>query len=169
MADAFFKKNGELLPIGMAGSLDMVLTRRPRPYSEIDLPFEVYVGGGKTVALEQYLKEHPHPTYVAMVQRVRDLAVGVYGERAGDVLLLAHNGDRADPEERYYFASPYHSWHGSPSRQDSEIPLIVAHPHRSSEGLRSLVERALGAEPRRQQRVTDVLLQLREGKPPWAQ
>jgi hypothetical protein len=111
----------------------------------------------------EYLRDHPHPTYVAVEQRLRDLAVGKHGERAGDVLLLAHNGDRATPEERYYFAARYRSWHGSPSRQDSEVPFIVAHPHRDSEALRAQVERILGIEPR-QQKVTDVLLELREGK-----
>ena len=165
MAEAFYRNNedGSLVP-AMKGTLDLVLTRKPKPYLEVDLPFEVYVGNGKTVPVGEYLREHPHPTYVAVEQRLRDLAVGKHGERAGDVLLLAHNGDRATPEERYYFAARYRSWHGSPSRQDSEIPFIVAHPHRDSASLGAQIERILGEEPR-QQKVTDVLLELREGKP----
>jgi len=165
MAEAFYRNNedGSLVP-AMKGTLDLILTRRPKPYLEVDLPFEVYVGNGKTVPVGEYLREHPHPTYVAVEQRLRNLAVGKHGERAGDVLLLAHNGDRATPEERYYFAERYRSWHGSPSRQDSEIPFIVAHPHRDSASLGAQVGRILGDEPY-QQKVTDVLLELREGKP----
>ena len=44
----------------LKGTLDMVLTRRPRPYAEEDLPFEVYVGHGKTVAVEKYLEDPRH-------------------------------------------------------------------------------------------------------------
>jgi hypothetical protein len=164
IAEAFFKNNedGALVP-GLKGTLDLILTRRPVPYAEVDLPFEVYVGGGKTVSVEEYLKQHPHPTYVAVASRLRDLAAGPHGERAGDVMLLAHNGDRATPDERYYFASRYRSWHGSPSRQDSEVPFIVAHPHEGTEALRARVDRVIGGDPR-QQKVTDVLLDLREGR-----
>jgi hypothetical protein len=78
-------------------------------------------------------------------------------------LLLAHNGDRDRPEERYYFASNYRSWHGSPSRLDSEIPLIVAHPRKSSAEIGEVVERALGKQAF-QQRISDVLMALRYGE-----
>lgn len=165
MAEAFYKNNvdGVLAP-GMKGTLDLVLTRRPKPHFEVDLPFEVYVGNGKTVPLGAYLREHPHPTYVGFEARLRDLAVGPFGERAGDVMLLAHNGDREASTDRFYFASRYRSWHGSPSRQDSQIPLIVAHPNRTSAALQAQTEAVLGPEPRRQQKVTDLILQLRNGE-----
>ena len=163
VADAFYKNNEDgSLVAPMRGVLDMILTRRPKPYAEVDAPFEVYVGGGKTMPLEAYLKEHPHPTYVSMDARLHDLAVGVHGERAGDLLLLAHNGDRDNPMDRYYFAAPYRSWHGSPSRQDSEIPLIVASPRHSSSAIGAWVKSVLGERPF-QQKVTDVLLGLRAG------
>lgn len=164
LAEAFYKNNedGALAP-KMKGTLDLVLTRRPRPFAEDDLPFEVYVGQGRTVPVEAYLKEHPHPTYVDVLSRLRDLGVGSHGERAGDVLLLAHNGDRDDVRQRYYFADLYRSWHGSPSRKDSEIPLIVAHAHHASAELGAQVARVLGGEPH-QQKVTDLLLALRQGK-----
>jgi hypothetical protein len=161
LAEAFFKNNqdGELAP-RLKGTLDLILTRRPKPYAEQDLPFEVYVGGGRTVPIGVYLQEHPHPTYIETETRLRDLAVGPRGERAGDIMLLAHNGDRDIPDERYYFANPYRSWHGSPSRQDSEIPLIVANPRFTTEQIQERVTRVLGAAPR-QQKVTDLLLDLR--------
>jgi predicted AlkP superfamily pyrophosphatase or phosphodiesterase len=161
-ADAFWRndRDGSLVP-KMRGTLDMVLVRRPRPVAEDDLPFEVYVGKGRTQSVEAYLRAHPHPTYVDLPARLRDLAVGPHGERAGDVLLLAHNGDVRSPDARYYFASFYHSWHGSPSRRDSEIPLVVAHPGLDAESIERVVRRALGPRPA-QQGLTDVLLTLRD-------
>jgi hypothetical protein len=164
LAEALYtnNKDGSLSP-SMKGTLDLILTRRPKPHDEDDLPFEVYVGGGKMVPVDEYLKEHPHPTYIEVQSRLRDLAVGPYGECAGDILLLAHNGDRATPAERFYFAARYRSWHGSPSRQDSDIPLIVGHPNQTSEALGARVTRVLGNEPR-QQKVTDLLLDLRSGE-----
>jgi hypothetical protein len=115
------------------------------------------------VPLGAYLEQHPHPTYIEAEGRMRDLAAGLRGERAGDIMLLAHNGDRDIPDERYYFASPYRSWHGSPSRQDSEIPLIVANPRYTTPQIRERVKLLLGNLPR-QQKITDLLLDLR-GEP----
>jgi hypothetical protein len=163
VADAFYRDNedGSSVP-AMRGVLDMVLTRKPRPVAADDLPFEVYVGDGRLVPIERYLRTHPHPTYVDMPARLRDLGVGPHGERAGDVILLAHSGDRETPEERYYFASRYRSWHGSPGRNDSEIPLIVANPTLTTSALQALVQRTLGTRPS-QQKLTDLLLLLRTG------
>ena len=162
-AEAFHKNNddGSIVP-PMRGALDMILVRKPKPYAQVDLPFEVYVGGGKTMPVDAWLAEHPHPTYVSVDARLHDLAVGVHGERAGDVLLLAHNGDREKPEERYYFAAPYRSWHGSPSKQDSELPFIVANSAHGSAAIGAWVTRVLGDRPF-QQKTTDVLLGLRSG------
>jgi hypothetical protein len=129
---------------------------------QIDGPFEVYVGAGKTMPVDAWLKDHPHPTYVSVDARLRDLAVGVHGERAGDILLLAHNGDREEVKERYYFAFPYHSWHGSPSKRDSELPFIVANKARSASAIGAWVTKVLGERPF-QQKTTDVLLGLRAG------
>jgi hypothetical protein len=163
LAEAFFQNNTDgSLSRRMKGALDLILIRRPKPFEEKDLPFEVYVGDGKTMTVAAYLQAHPHPTYVELDARLRDLAVGPRGERAGDIMLVANNGTREKPEQRYYFASPYHSWHGSPSRQDSEIPLIVAHPGRKSEQIRARVTALLGPNPR-QQKITDVLLSIRSG------
>jgi hypothetical protein len=79
------------------------------------------------------------------------------------VQLIAHNGDRDDAQERYYFAAPYHSWHGSPSRRDSNIPLIVAHRGKRTAEIEATVRSFLGAEGRAQD-VGTLLLGLREGK-----
>ncbi|RYE80918.1 MAG: hypothetical protein EOO74_01345, partial [Myxococcales bacterium] len=161
LAEAFYRNNldGSLVP-ELKGTLDMVLTRQPRPHAQEDLPFQVYVGDGKMVPVPAYLAAHPHPTYEDLDERLRDLAVGPFGERAGDILLIAHNGDRTSSDERYYFATLYHSWHGSPSRDDSDIPLIVAHPGKSSQELARLTHGAIGDRPK-QQKFTDLVLTLR--------
>lgn len=161
VADAFYRndEDGSSVP-AMRGTLDMVLTRVPRPVAEDDEEFQVYVGDGRLEPLESYLRTHPHPTYVDFPARLHDLGVGPHGERAGDVILLAHNGDRDTPAERYYFASHYRSWHGSPGRKDTEIPLIVANPDASTATLQAIVTQALGSRPS-QQKLTDLLLLLR--------
>jgi len=164
-AEAFYQNNkdGSLAP-GMKGTLDMIFVREPRPVLADDLPFEVYIGGGKSQAIGDYLEAHPHPTYVAVAQRMAALAAGPHGERAGDILLLAHNGDRATAEERFYFAAPYRSWHGSPSKLDSEIPLIVAHPRRARAAIGAFVKPILGDRPF-QQKIADIVLALRKHPP----
>ena len=181
-ADAFYRANQEGKYVRqLKGALDMVLARRPRvagsaagasgasrasgsaaggSSSDAVTAFQVYVGDGRLVPVPEYLKEHPHPDYIALDDRLRELAVGPAGDRAGDVLLIANNGNRDRPEERYYFSFRYHSWHGSPSRQDSEVPLIVAHPALSAARIAQKTRAALGAAPRLQ-KFTDLLLALR--------
>jgi len=163
VADAYWKasRDGTVAP-ELKGSIDLVLVRKPRPVDQIDAPFEVYVGDGKTEPVGAYMADHPHPTYVDFEQRLRDLAVGVHGERAGDILLLAHDGDEPQPEKRFYFAGMYHSWHGSPSRSDSEVPLIVANKHHATAEIGAWVKRVIGPSPRLQ-KMTDLMIGLRKG------
>lgn len=165
-AEAFHRANAGTGPVAaMRGTLDLILVREPAPFADDDRPFEVYLGGGRTGSIEDHLRAHPHPDYVTFTSRMRDLAVGPRGERAGDLVLLAHNGDRPRPEDRYYFAHEYRSWHGSPSRGDSELPFIVAHRRRSPAALASLVRDALGPDPApTQDRVAEVLLALRRAR-----
>jgi predicted AlkP superfamily pyrophosphatase or phosphodiesterase len=162
VAEAFFQadRTGKHAP-AMRRTLDLILVRRPRPFAEDDPPFEVYVGRGRHVPVAAYLRRHPHPTYVALESRLRELAVGRYGERAGDVLLIARNGDGRGPDGRYYFnSSAQRSVHGSPSRADAEVPLIVAHPARSRGELQALVSAVVGPSALVRQ-VTDLALHLR--------
>lgn len=149
LAEAFHRASTDGLHApGMRGTLDLVLVRPPRPAGEESGAFEVYVGGGRTEPIDEHLASHPRRSYVAVATRLRDLASGPLGDHAGDVLLIARNGDEDDIANRYYFATLYRSWHGSPSRLDSEIPLIVAHPGRTSSELARRVRAALGREPR---------------------
>jgi hypothetical protein len=151
---------GEQVP-GLKGKIDLVLTRKPRPHAQDDLPLEAYVGAGRTIPIASWLAENPRPDYVELDARLRDLAEGRHGERAGDVVLVAVNGDQDRRESRYYFAGvKYRSWHGSPGKKDSNVPLIVANTGQSSEAIRARVQRILGEAPR-QQKVTDLLMALR--------
>jgi hypothetical protein len=162
VAEAYLQatRTGKYAP-EMRNTLDMILVRRPRPFAEDDLPFEVYVGGGRHVPIATYLQQHPHPRWVAAESRLRELAVGRYGERAGDVLLIAQNGDGPGPAGRYYFnGSPQRSVHGSASREDAEVPLIVAHPGRSGAELQTLVSAVVGPQALVRQ-VTDLAVYLR--------
>lgn len=149
LAEAFFLANaeGRYAP-SMRDTLDLILVREPQPVSADAAPFSVYLGGGRTEPLAEHLTAHPRASYVATASRLDDLATGPRGHRAGDLLLLARNGDEATEATRYYFAALYRSWHGSPSRADSEVPLVVAHPGRSRGELQTLVHRILGDEPR---------------------
>jgi predicted AlkP superfamily pyrophosphatase or phosphodiesterase len=164
-AEAFRKANatGELAP-ELKGRLDMILVREGKPAGEIDNPFVVYVGDGKTKSISDYLASEKHPTYVEVESRLKDLAVGVHGDHAGDILLIANNGNMKTPGERFYFSHPYKSWHGSPSREDSEIPMIVANAGKSTKEIAAWVKTTLGDRPS-QQRIANVLVGLRKNPP----
>jgi predicted AlkP superfamily pyrophosphatase or phosphodiesterase len=161
-AQAYFDANrsGRYAP-RLKNTLDMILARRPRPFAADDLPFEVYIGGGRLVPVKEYLRKHPHKTWVEFEPRLRDLAVGRYGERAGDVVLLARNGEGTGPDGRYYFSSSrQESVHGSPSQQDAEVAMILAHPAQSPEQLEKIARSVLGPSSRSRQ-VTDLILRVR--------
>ncbi len=139
-AEAFHRANQGDSPVpALRGTLDLILVRRGS-----EGPFRVYLGGGKTADIDRALALAPHPTYVAVDSRLRDLAVGPHGDRAGDILLITRSGAAADIHGRYYFSHTYRSWHGSPSRRDSEIPFILAHPMKTSRELTAVADRHLG-------------------------
>lgn len=164
LADRLWRNNrtGEDVP-EMQDTLDMILTRKPRPAPEDDEPFSVYIGNGETQSLAAYLEENPRPEFIDFESRIKDLSEGRYGERAGDILLIARNSDSLPILERYYFGPGYYSWHGSASASDSDIPLIVAHPGHTTTDLSRRIESVLGKRAA-QQRFTDVIMELRYGK-----
>lgn len=124
-------------------AIDLVLVRAPG--APAPARFEVYLGGGRTEAVDTHLRRHPRAGYVDVARRLDELAVGPRGDHAGDLLLIAKNGAEASIADRYYFSGTYHSWHGSPNRADSEIPLIVGHPERSAAAIEREVRRLVGA------------------------
>ena len=55
--------------------------------------------------------------------------------------------DRDKPEDQFYVAVPYRSRPASPSRPESEIPLIVANPQRETASVAGVVEKVIGDHP----------------------
>lgn len=161
VAEVFYRNNldGERVP-EMRGVLDMVLVRNAAASSDQAQQYDVYTGDDQMVPLEQYLGDYPHQQYIEMVARMNQLTAGPYARYLGDVILIANNGNRDLPAERYYFSEQYYSWHGSPSRQDGEVPLIIAHLGRSTEQIRQQADMAL-LEDHSVAAVTRLLLGLR--------
>jgi hypothetical protein len=144
---AFDRANdtGEHAP-KLQGALDLVFARQPVPVGQDALPFEVW-DGARLVPIASYLAANPRPELVDLEARLKGLAAGPYGHRAGDVLLLARSGVHLPIEERFYFSGLYRSWHGSPTDQDSRIPLVVARAGASGEALRGLITETVGDNP----------------------
>ncbi|MGZ8476986.1 MAG: alkaline phosphatase family protein [Candidatus Binatia bacterium] len=144
---AFDRVNRTGEPISqLKGVLDLIFARVPRPVGEDALPFEIF-DGKQLVAIGDYLKRHPRPDLIRLESRMRGLSAGPYGHRAGDVLLLCRSGLELPIEERYYFSGLYRSWHGSPTRQDSHVPIIVARQNSSGPELARQTQGIVGAEP----------------------
>lgn len=161
VAEAFLAatERGEHVP-ELRGTIALVLARRPAAPGGKHEPFQVYAGGGRLVPIEEHLARSPEPAYVAVAPRLRELAVGARGERAGEVLLIASGTDRDDVADRYYFSAEYRSWHGSPTRLDGEIPLVVAHPRRTRAEIATIVDDVLGEDPT-QDGVGELIVRLR--------
>ncbi|MEL6614416.1 MAG: alkaline phosphatase family protein [Bacteroidota bacterium] len=142
----------------LAGALDLVLARVSRRGESV--PFQV-LDGDRLVPLATYLAATPRPDLVDLERRLGWLTDGPMGHRAGDVLLLAKAGEQRPLAERYTFGDGGASGHGSASRSDSIIPLVVANPSASGEAIRQRLREAVGERPT-QLDVTDLILDLLE-------
>ncbi|MFY0523833.1 alkaline phosphatase family protein [Archangium gephyra] len=147
VARAFYRANmtGEGAA-DMKGALDLIFTRAGRPVGEDAPPFQVF-DGERLVPVPEYLAAHPRPDLLDLARRMEQLGAGPRGHRAGDVLLLTRTGLERPISERYYFAGHYHSWHGSPSAQDSRVTFIVARPGEEGARVRARVEPVVGTQP----------------------
>ncbi|MFL5381603.1 MAG: alkaline phosphatase family protein [Longimicrobiaceae bacterium] len=130
----------------LRGTLDLIFARAPRAPGTDAAPFQVW-DGARLVPIADYLRAHPRPELLDLERRMDGLSTGPYGSHAGDVLLLARTGARLPIQQRYYFSGRYRSWHGSPTDQDSRIPLIVALPGGDGRALRQRVRGAVGERP----------------------
>jgi len=144
---AFYTVNttGEPIP-QLKETLDLIFARPPRPPGHDALPFQIF-DGQRLVAIADYLAQHPRPDLLQLETRTRQLSAGLYGHRAGDILLLARSGLERPIEERFYFSGPYHSQHGSPTAQDSHIPLIIARQGDTGQRLQAIVQAVVGTHP----------------------
>ena len=129
----------------LQGTIDLIFAREPRGIGPA-LPFEVW-DGERLVPVGEYLAANPRPDLIDLERRLEQLAVGRYGHRAGDIMLLSHFRTEDPIEDRYYFSAKYRSWHGSPNLADSEILFVLAHPGRSGAELRQRVHSAVGESP----------------------
>jgi hypothetical protein len=150
-------RTGARLP-QLRGAIDLVFAREPRAPGQDALPFQVF-DGRRLVPVGEYLAANPRPELLDLERRLEGLAAGPYGHRAGDVMLLSRTGLHVPLEERFYFSSSYQSWHGSPTLQDSEIPLLVVQAASSGAEIRARVQRVAGARPT-QLSITPVVLDL---------
>jgi len=147
VAAAFYKANetGEGLP-ELKGTLDLIFAREGRPVGKNSLPFKIF-DGKNLVPISEYLRRHPRPDLLRLEERMEWLAAGPYGHRAGDIILLSRTGIEKPIEERYYFSAPYRSWHGSPTKQDSHVPLLIARSNLTGEAIRAMVSGVVGQNP----------------------
>lgn len=159
---AFDRANrlGEGVP-ALQGTLDLIMAREPRPPGEDALPFQVW-HGDRLVAIGDYLARYPRPDLPRFEERMRALAAGPYGHRAGDVLLLARSGMNRPIHERFYFSREYHSWHGSPEWEDSRVPIVVARSGRAGQEIKRLVDGVVGDTPSQLHVVPLILRLLKE-------
>jgi hypothetical protein len=142
----YVNRTGTPIP-RLKGTLDLIFARGQSPPGRQPLrPFEIF-DGKKLVPIYAYLKVHPRPDLLKLNERMRWLGVGPYGNRAGDIVLLSRSGLTIPIEKRFYFSGPYRSWHGSPSAQDSHIPLVLACQGKDGKDLRDLVGRVTGSQP----------------------
>jgi hypothetical protein len=147
LAEAFFKANqtGEGVP-ELKGTLDLIFAREPKPIGENALPFKIF-DGKNLVPIGEFLKKNPRPDLLNLEERMNGLSAGPFGHRAGDILLLSKSGFEQPIEERYYFSAPYHSWHGSPTKQDSHVPIIIAKKGTSGREIQAMVNEVVGQNP----------------------
>lgn len=146
--DAFYKANrtGETVP-ELKGTIDLIFGREPAPTNQPAKPFQVF-DGQRLVPIGEYLKRNPRPDLIDLEKRMRWLGAGLYGHRAGDILLLAKACTQLPIEQRFYFASLSHyTWHGSACEQDSRIPFILAQAGGNGERMRALMRKFAGEVP----------------------
>jgi hypothetical protein len=141
----YVNRTGTPIP-RLKGTLDLIFARERAPAGQELRPFEIF-DGKKLVPIYVYLAAHPRPDLLKLNERMRWLGVGPYGNRAGDIVLLARSGLTIPIEQRYYFSGPYRSWHGSPSEQDSHIPLVLACQSKDGKDLQDKVGRVAGSQP----------------------
>lgn len=131
----------------LKGTIDLIFSREALPGTQNAKPFEVY-DGQRLVPIRDYLRQHPRPDLIDLERRMQGLGAGPFGNRAGDILLLARACTNLPIEERYYFAGVTHyTWHGSACEQDSRIPFILAQADGSGANMRALMRKVGGDSP----------------------
>ncbi|MGH8336124.1 MAG: hypothetical protein ACRETL_04715 [Gammaproteobacteria bacterium] len=143
---AFARENRTGRPIPrLKGTLDLIFTRMPVPPGQNSSPYEIW-DHGQLMPIHAYLKRHPRPDLFELEQRMNWLSAGPYGDRAGDILLLARA--TGPITKRYAFgAEHFYSWHGSPNWSDSNVTFVLAQEGGSGTQMRAIVHRISGDQP----------------------
>ncbi|HUY18776.1 MAG TPA: alkaline phosphatase family protein [Candidatus Binataceae bacterium] len=146
--NAFYRSNRWGRPVPkLKGTIDLIFARQPVGPGEDALPYRIF-DGHDLISINDYLIDHPRPDLLDLNQRMKWLAAGPYGNRAGDIVLLARACMNIPIQDRYYFAATTHySWHGSACVQDSHIPFILAQEGGSGVRMRSILRRFGGDSP----------------------
>ena len=137
---AFDKVNRTGRPFArLKGTIDLIFSRVPVAAGHPAGPFEIF-DGRRLVPIADYLQAHPRPDLVDLETRMNWLGAGPYGNRAGDIVLLAKSGNEPI-EHRYYFAAETHyTWHGSADESDSNVPLVLIQAGGEGERMRKIVQ-----------------------------
>jgi len=127
-------------------TIDLIFARVPAAAGKAATAFQIF-DGRRLVPIDAYLRTHPRPDLVDLQQRMDWLSAGPYGNRAGDILLLANSGGVA-LDHRYYFAAETHyTWHGSADVLDSHVPLMLFQVGGSGDQMRNVVQDHTGKPP----------------------
>jgi hypothetical protein len=143
---AFERENRTGRPIPrLKGTLDLIFTRMPVEPGQNTAPYEIW-NQGKLVTISAYLKRHPRSDLVELEQRMDWLSAGPYGNRAGDILLLARA--TGPITKRYAFgAEHFYSWHGSADWTDGNITFVLAQEGGSGTKMRTIAQHVVGDQP----------------------
>ncbi|MGO9060188.1 MAG: alkaline phosphatase family protein [Candidatus Binataceae bacterium] len=143
----------------LKGTIDLILSREPVAPGQPAKPYQIF-DGHQLVSIQDYLWDHPRPDLVDFEQRMNWLSAGPYGDRAGDILLLARAGTNLPIQQRYYFSDVTHyTWHGSACEQDSHIPFILAQQNGSGKEMRKIL-RGFGGDSPSERKLTPLVLDL---------
>jgi len=148
VVSAFYEANRTGNPIPrLKGTIDLIFAREPVAADRNAKPYEIF-DGQKLVPIRTYLKAHPRPDLIRLEERMNELSAGPYGNRAGDILLLARACTSSPIEERYFFSAVSHyTWHGSACEMDSHIPFILAQQGGSGASMHALMRKTGGESP----------------------
>ena len=143
-----YRSNTKGRPVAkLKGTIDLIFARPGVPGGQNALPYMIF-DGKDLVPIHEYLRAHPRPDLIDLEQRMNWLSAGPYGNRAGDILLLARACMDIPIEDRFYFAGITHyTWHGSACEQDGHIPFILAKPNATGQELRSIMSDFGGDSP----------------------
>lgn len=152
-------RSGHPIPQGY-GTVDLIFARRPVAHGAAARPFEVF-DGTTLVPIHAYLARHPRPDLIDLEERMNWLGDGPYGDRAGDIVLLAKASSAIPIQDRYYFATTAHySWHGSPDISDSNIPFVLALDGGSGKVMQDIVNNLSYGETLSEMDLTPLVLAL---------